>query len=280
MMCEIPLALSRITMLHTLKHRSWDKSLSLPCAHVHSFAQNVLLHMVEENHMQHLNTMHAFTRKHLCRVFPSWFVLQSKNFTNYDPVLAWTMGCQIVSMNLQSTDESLLVADGRFRQNGSCGYVLKAPYMLDSSAKNEESQHWKFNVLSGFKLLKPSGGRKQASVVNPFVRISLYEGSSKAKRIMYNTKRVKQNGLNPIWKEDEVFEFAISNPSVAMLVFSIWDKTDDGTEDFIAASSLPVSCIREGYRSVALFDAKHTRSGPYAFSSLLIKAAKRPAPLK
>jgi hypothetical protein len=280
MMCEIPLALSRITMLHTLKHRSWDKSLSLPSAHVHSFAQNVLLHMVEENHMQHLNTMHAFTRKHLCRVFPSWFVLQSKNFTNYDPVLAWTMGCQIVSMNLQSTDESLLVADGRFRQNGSCGYVLKPPHMLDSSSKKEESQHWKFNVLSGFKLLKPSGGRKQSSVVNPFIRLSLYEGSSKAKRIMYNTKRVKQNGLNPIWKEDEVFEFTISNPSVAMLVFSVWDKTDDGTEDFIAAASLPVSCIREGYRSVALFDAKHTRSGPYAFSSLLIKAAKRPAPLK
>jgi hypothetical protein len=279
MMCEIPLSLSRITMLHTSKHRSWDKSLSFPSAYVHSFAQNVLLNMVEENHTQHLNTVHAFTRKHLCRVFPSWFVLQSKNFTNYDPVLAWTMGCQIVSMNLQSTDESLLVADGRFRQNGSCGYVIKPPHMLDSSSKKEESQHWKFNVLSGFKLLKPSGGRK-VSVVSPFVRLSLYEGSSKAKRIMYNTKRVKQNGLNPIWKEDEVFEFTITNPSVAMLVLSVWDKTDDGKEHFIAAASLPVSCIREGYRSVALFDAKHTRSGPYAFSSLLIKAAKRPAPFK
>lgn len=276
MLSEIPVALARITMLHTVKHRTWDKSLSIPSAHVHSFAQNVLLHMVEENYMQQLNIMHAFTKKHLCRVFPSWKVLQNKSFTNYDPVLAWTMGCQIVSMNLQSTDESLLVADGRFRQNGSCGYVLKPAHLLDSSSKREESQQWTFNVLSGFKLPKPSGGRK-AFVVSPFVRISLYEGSTKAKRIMYNTQRVKHNGLNPLWKEDEVFEFTISNPSVAMLVFSVWDKTDEGTEDFIAASSLPISCIREGYRSIALFDASHTRSGPYAFSSLLIKASKRPA---
>jgi hypothetical protein len=279
MMCEIPLTLSRITMLHTLKHRSWDTSLSLPSAHVHSFAQNVLLHMVEENQEQHVNTTLAFTKKHFCRVFPSWKTLQNKSFTNYDPVFAWTMGCQIVSMNLQSTDESLLVADGRFRQNGSCGYVLKPAYMLDSSSKQEEGQRWKFSVLSGFKLPKPSGRRK-VSVVNPFVRVSLYEGSSTAKRIMYNTKRVKHNGLNPIWKEDEVFDFTITNPSVAMLVFSVWDKTDDGKEDFIAASSLPVSCIREGYRSVALFDAKHTRSGPHAFSTLLIKASKRPLPTK
>ena len=274
MMSETPLALSRITMLHTLKHRSWDKSLSLPSAHVHSFSQNVLLHMVEENFEQQQNILHAFTKKHLCRVFPSWSVLQSKSFTNYDPVLGWAMGCQIVSMNFQSADESLLVADGRFRQNGSCGYVLKPPHLLDSSLKREESQHWTFAVLSGFKLPKPSGGRKSFNI-NPFVRISLYEGSTKAKRTMYNTKRIKNNGLNPIWREDEVFEFNISNPSIAMVVFSVWDKTDEGTEDFIAAASLPVSCLREGYRSIALFDAKHSRSGPYAFSSLLVKASKR-----
>ena len=242
----------------------------LSSVQVHSFAQNNLLHMVESDHEQHRSNFHTFTKKHLCRAFPSWKVLQTKSFSNYDPVFAWTMGCQLVSMNLSSADESLLVADGRFRQNGSCGYVLK-PKTLRSD-KPEETQLWTFAILSGFRLPKT---HKRSGTMNPFVRVSLYEGSSKAKRTMYNTKPVRHNGMNPIWDENEVFDFYVTNPSIAMASFSVWDRLDDGREEFVAGASMPVSCLREGYRSVPLFDANHSRTGPWAFSSLFIKASKR-----
>ena len=47
-------------------------------------------------------------------------------------------------------------------------------------------------------------------------------------------------------------------------------------DEFIASSSVPVSCIRQGYRSVKLFDEKNTRSGPFDFASLLIEVRITP----
>jgi len=64
------------------------------------------------------------------------------------------------------------------------------------------------------------------------------------------------------------FKFKVQNPDVAMLQLTVWDK--GVTSDFIASSSIPVSCIREGYRGVKLFDENHTRSGPFECASLLI----------
>eukprot|EP00555_Chaetoceros_dichaeta_P001968 CAMPEP_0198248382 /NCGR_PEP_ID=MMETSP1447-20131203/139_1 /TAXON_ID=420782 /ORGANISM="Chaetoceros dichaeta, Strain CCMP1751" /LENGTH=69 /DNA_ID=CAMNT_0043932733 /DNA_START=1 /DNA_END=206 /DNA_ORIENTATION=- len=64
------------------------------------------------------------------------------------------------------------------------------------------------------------------------------------------------------------FKFKVQNPDVAMLQLTVWDKGVTG--DFIASSSIPVSCIREGYRGVKLFDENHTRSGPFECASLLI----------
>merc|ERR1712008_294598 len=86
----------------------------------------------------------------------------------------------------------------------------------------------------------------------------------------YNTDKVKpKNGFNPIWYQTEDFKFKVQNPDVAMLQLIVWDK-DMGPNDFVASSSIPVSCIREGYRGVKLFDSNHTRSGPFQCASLLI----------
>ena len=43
-----------------------------------------------------------------------------------------------------------------------------------------------------------------------------------------------------------------------------------GSEEFVAGASIPISCLRRGIRSVKLFDANNTRSGPFDFASLLV----------
>jgi phosphatidylinositol phospholipase C gamma-1 len=103
----------------------------------------------------------------------------------------------------------------------------------------------------------------------------MYAGSTKETRIMYKTKPAKPNGLNPVWESNESYVFNVSNPSTAIVTFSVWDKLDDRSEIFLAGAAYPVSCLREGYRSIALFNSAHARTGEYAYASLLVKASKR-----
>jgi len=218
-----------------------------------------------------MSNLREYTSNHLCRVFSPWRSLQTKAVSNFDPVFAWSLGCQMVAMNFFSSDENMLVADGRFRQNGSCGYVLKPEHLLASKSPSAETKEtWSFTVLGAFNL--PKVGRK---TIRPCVRVSLYAGSTTETRILYKTRPAGPNGLNPVWQASNDYTFDIRNPSIAMVSFSIWDKQDDKTEVFVAGAAMPVSSMREGYRSVALFDGAHSRSGPLLYSSLLVKAHKR-----
>jgi hypothetical protein len=267
---EIPVMLGKLTLLHTTRFRNWGKSLSLSNAYVHSIAQNVLLQMVDTNAESQRTNFHSFTKNHLCRVFAPWKSMMTKSFANVDPVLAWSLGCQLVSMTFHSADESLLVGDGRFRQNGSCGYALKPQYLTDNSSRLETTQSWSFCVLGGFSL--PKLGRR---IGKPCIRISLYEGSTEETLIMYKTKSSFSNGLNPVWDSKEVLSFTVKKPSIAIISFSVWDRIDEKSEVFVAGAGLPVSCLREGYRSISLFDAEHSKAGSYAYAPLLVKASKR-----
>lgn len=50
--------------------------------------------------------------------------------SNYNPVLAWYVGSQLVALNFQTSDVPLILNDGMFRQNQGCGYILKPPSVL------------------------------------------------------------------------------------------------------------------------------------------------------
>ena len=276
MLVEIPVMLAKTTLVHTSKFLSWDRSMSSSNACAHSFAQNVLLKMVDEDPEETVSMLRTYTKDHMCRAFPPWKALQSKATCNFDPVFAWSLGCQLVAMNLFAADENLLVADGRFRQNGSCGYVLKPQWLTDSAVGDAETKEtWSFTVLAGYNLPKP--GRK---IIRPVVRVSLYAGSTTEARIMSKTKPIAgHNGLNPVWDANCVYTFEVKSPSIAMVSFSVWDKQDDNKsnkgETFVAGAAVPVSGLREGYRSVALFNGDHSRTGPLRYASLLVKANKR-----
>lgn len=271
------------TLLHSTKYKSWVKSLTLPSTHMHSFSQGMVINMKEK---EWITNCIDFTMNHLCRTFPSWEATQHMPSLNFDPVVQWSMGIQLVSMNSISADEQLLLNDGRFRENGSCGYVLKPEHLIDDTMEQipEQEELWRFQVLSGSCIPKPESrmGHKSVPVVggfshtaSPFVKVSLHDGiqETETSKLVHETKEARRNGLNPVWNSGN-FDFLVASPSIAMVLFSVWEKRQDGTDDFIAAASVPVSCIREGYRSVPLFDSMHTRCGPYAFASLFVQVQK------
>jgi phosphatidylinositol phospholipase C delta len=138
-----------------------------------------------------------------------------------------------------------------------------------------DAQEWEINVLCAQnipKISKKTGGER----TNPRVRLTVYDGGSVVPQA-YATKVIKRNGFNPIWIDnEESFRFSVNDSSVAIVLFSVWDcDQKTGKEDFLGAAAVPVSCMRQGYRSVALFDANHMRGGDIAYASLFVKATRK-----
>lgn len=195
-------------------------------------------------------------------------------------MLAWSVGCQMVALNFQTSDAPLKLNDGRFRENGGCGYVLKPSALMIKRAytEPEEPTYLTIRVLSGSCLPKPRGQRS-GECIDPYVKVSLYDVINEEKEVCtaYTTETRAKNGFFPIWKGEE-FEFEVENLAVAMLLLAVYDKGDVGSKDeFIASASIPITCLREGIRSVQLFDANNTRSGVFDFASLLIEVKKEQA---
>ena len=133
----------------------------------------------------------------------------------------------------------------------------------------------KIRILGGSCLPKPFG-EKIGEKIDPYVKVTLHDVkfATASQKMTYetssfDTKVVQNNGFCPVWNED-VKELNVRSPSVAMLVFSL--KEDDPVfDDSVAEVAIPCNRLRQGYRSVQLFDLNNTRTGPYAFASLLIE---------
>jgi hypothetical protein len=272
----IPTTLANHTWLHTTRHKYWEKTLSLPPFHVLSMSYKALAVSNSKDPKTLQRNMINFTRNHLCRVFPS---TSNASPRNRDPVFPWSLGCQLVASNFHALDENLLVVEGRFRQNGSCGYVRKPSALTRPSSSAAREQRWKVRVLRGSYLPKSDvrvSSYSSAKCISPFVKVAVYDGdntTTKNER-QHVTSVVQSNGMNPAWGENEAYEFVVTKPWVAMLSITVHDKADNGTVDFIGGASIPMSHLRQGYRSVAVFDSSHTRSGAFALASLLVHLVK------
>lgn len=266
-------SLAKVTSLHSSRHRNWEKSFDLPSNVMHSVPIAKVVEKAERG-KQEWKRWVEFNRTHLTRTYPE------SASRNYNPILPWALGCQFVSMNFLR-NRFMLLNDGRFRENGGQGYVLKPEYLcnatedtrqIDSPLNIVHPKQLSIRILSGFCLPRPSE-KKSSSTVNPFVKVSLYDASPSAllPSPVFRTQVVEGNGLNPVWVQD-VATFSCLAPSVAMVLFVVYDHCYvTKTDLFIGASAMPVSCIREGYRCVSLFDSNNARSGAMKHASLFIK---------
>mmetsp|Transcript_24357 Transcript_24357/g.35772 ORF Transcript_24357/g.35772 Transcript_24357/m.35772 type:complete len:1526 (+) Transcript_24357:151-4728(+) len=273
--------LARITLLHSIKFRNLERSIALPSSYMHSISEGKLLQIAKSG-KEDWNSWVQFNKTHLSRIFPSKYASRPSS-NNHNPILPWAMGCQMVSMNFHAFDEHLFLNDGRFRENGSCGYVRKPDALIRCGVGSPQDEialprKWTIEVLSGYCLPRPERrAAKKVGVkretISPRVRLSLYDGDLNAVSLptVHETHAVQGNGLNPVWKENAGETFIVFSPAVAILLITVLDSASTESDDFVAAAAVPISCLREGYRRVSLFDASHTRNGAYRFASLLVK---------
>ena len=177
----------------------------------------------------------------------------------------------MVALNFQTPDDPIRINDGRFRENGEQGYVLKPPSLMSKEETDPRSAMLEVKILSGSCLPKPRGV-SFGECIDPYVIVPLFDfHEGKEVTSSQTTNAVFNNGFSPIWNFEDSFHFQVQNTCVAVMQFAIWDKNPPPKNDeFIASASVPISCMRQGIRSVQLFDANNTRSGAFDFASLLV----------
>ncbi|XP_054156310.1 1-phosphatidylinositol 4,5-bisphosphate phosphodiesterase delta-4-like [Oppia nitens] len=216
-----------------------------------------------------------FNKNHLSRIYPKGIRTDS---SNYDPIVHWNMGAQLVALNYQTCDRSMLFNDALFAMNGRCGYVLKSEYLrrghqygntsVRSSVRNGPNGKLKkvvIQIISGQHIPKPGKGF-EGEIIDPYVKLRVYGHS--ADKFVYKTQPVKNNGFNPIW--DESCNFLLRLPEMAFIHFQVIDESKTGKNALLGQYMLTFAAIMEGYRVIRLVD-EHNQ--PIISATLFVKIA-------
>mmetsp|Transcript_31885 Transcript_31885/g.73392 ORF Transcript_31885/g.73392 Transcript_31885/m.73392 type:complete len:391 (-) Transcript_31885:49-1221(-) len=282
-----------LTMFHGYKFKDifWVSSIGLPPSHMHSISE-MKKNKIFSRGFEYSSGWRQFNKAHMSRTYPGGLRVNS---SNDNPMLAWSVGCQMVALNFQVPNTALYLNDGRFRQNGQCGYILKPASLLHTIPVEERCKPavLKVCILKGSYLPKLKGARK-GSMIYPYIQIKVHNVLvKKGKKILQTQTKVtsvKKNGFNPIWNDD-TFEFKVYSPDVAMLqvqvlssaaatsmdrIFQVVSDIDTISPDrvqelTIGFCTIPLSSLRNGFRSISIQNTKGLRTGAYSFPVLLAK---------
>ncbi|CAN1811497.1 Phosphoinositide phospholipase C 2 [Linum perenne] len=198
-----------------------------------------------------------FTQRNILRVYPKGTRINS---SNYNPLIGWMHGAQMVAFNMQGFGRSLWLMHGMFKLNGGCGYVKKPDFLLKSGPNNEVfDPRIKLPVKTTLKVRVFMGEGwyydfrhthfDQYSPPDFYTRVGI--AGVPADVVMKKTRTLEDNWI-PVWNEE--FEFPLTVPELALLRIEVHEYDMSEKDDFGGQSCLPVWEIRRGIRAVALHD--------------------------
>ncbi|XP_010534599.1 PREDICTED: phosphoinositide phospholipase C 2 [Tarenaya hassleriana] len=212
-----------------------------------------------------------FTQRNLLRIYPKGVRVDS---SNYNPFVGWSHGAQMVAFNMQGHGRSLWLMQGMFRANGGCGYVRKPDILLKSGPNDDvfdpkATLHPKTTLRvtvymgEGWYYDFRHTHFDQYSPPDFYTRVGI--AGVPADSIMKKTKTLEDNWI-PAW--DEVFEFPLTVPELALLRVEVHEYDMSEKDDFGGQTCLPVWELRQGIRAIPL----HNRKGEkYKSVKLLMK---------
>lgn len=200
-----------------------------------------------------------FTQKNFLRIYPKGTRIGS---SNYQPIIGWTHGAQMVAFNMQGYGKSLWLMHGMFRSNGGCGYVKKPDFLIhkgpndevfDPKVPAEVKKTLKVRVYMGDGWSTDFSKTHFDSYSPPDFYVKLYIIGVPADYAKEKTK-VIEDDWRPVW--DQEFAFKLTVPELALLRIEVREYDVSEKDDFGGQTCLPVSELKPGIRSVPLFDRK------------------------
>ncbi|KAH1066949.1 hypothetical protein J1N35_031936 [Gossypium stocksii] len=200
-----------------------------------------------------------FTQRNILRIYPKGTRLNS---SNYNPLIGWMHGAQMVALNMQGYGKPLWLMHGMFGSNGGCGYVKKPDFLMnvgpndqvfDAKAKLPVKKILKVKVHMGDGWHLDFKQRYLNLWSSPefYTRVGI--AGVPADKTMKKTKKRKGN-WTPVW--DEEFTFQLTIPEIALLRIEVREYNMSEKDDFAGQTCLPVSELRPGFRAVPLFNRK------------------------
>ncbi|XP_056338460.1 1-phosphatidylinositol 4,5-bisphosphate phosphodiesterase zeta-1-like [Oenanthe melanoleuca] len=203
----------------------------------------------------------SHTTRFITRIYPKGSRVSS---SNYNPHVFWNIGCQMVALNFQTRGLPMELQDGKFLDNGACGYVLKPEFLRDCNTSftprnvggYSKPMSLSIKLISGHQL--PPSSLSKTNKADPMVQIEIYgvpEDQTRKKSSV-----VRSNALCPKW--NETFSFTIQVPELAMIRFCVEDEISLVNKEFLGQYTLPVMCLNTGYRNVPLSSKDGARMEP------------------
>ncbi|GMY08217.1 phosphoinositide phospholipase C 2-like [Fagus crenata] len=200
-----------------------------------------------------------FTQRNILRVYPKGTRIDS---SNYNPLIGWTHGAQMVAFNMQGYGRSLWLMQGMFKANGGCGYIKKPDFLLTTGPHNEVfDPKVKLPVKKTLKVTVYMGEgwyydfrHTHFDAYSPpdfYARVGI--AGVPVDTIMKKTKTLEDNWV-PNWNEE--FEFPLTVPELALLRIEVHEYDMSEKDDFGGQACLPVSELRSGIRAVSLHSHK------------------------
>ncbi|KAG8067031.1 hypothetical protein GUJ93_ZPchr0005g16079 [Zizania palustris] len=207
------------------------------------------------SHGAHIIT---FTQRNLLRIFPRSTRITS---SNYNPLMGWRYGVQMVAANMQGHGRKLWLTQGMFRANGGCGYVKKPEILMNRDPEKLFDPTSTLPVKTRLKVMVYMGDgwrfdfRKthfdKCSPPDFYARVGI--AGVEADTRMEETKVMMDTWI-PTW--DHEVEFPLSVPELALLRVEVHESDNHQKDDFAGQTCLPVWELRRGIRSVRLFSHK------------------------
>ncbi|KFW03077.1 1-phosphatidylinositol 4,5-bisphosphate phosphodiesterase zeta-1, partial [Eurypyga helias] len=187
----------------------------------------------------------SHTSRFITRIYPKGTRMNS---SNYNPQEFWNVGCQMVALNFQTPGVPMEVQDGKFLDNGGCGYILKPEFLRNHNSTftpNNVGRYSKpmslsIRLISGHQL--PPSNLSKTNKADPLVQIEIF--GVPEDQVKKKSSVVKSNALSPRW--DETFSFTVQVPELALIRFCVEDEISLVANEFLGQYTLPLLSLRKG----------------------------------
>ncbi|NXX43837.1 PLCZ1 phosphodiesterase, partial [Tricholaema leucomelas] len=193
----------------------------------------------------------SHTSRFITRIYPK---ASRTSSSNYNPQDFWNVGCQMVALNFQTEGLQMELQNGKFQDNGGCGYILKPEFLRNQNSTftphnvgmHSQPMSLSIKLISGHQL--PPSNLSKTNKADPLVQIEMYgvpEDQTKRRSSV-----IKSNALNPRW--DETFSFTVQVPELALIRFCVEDEISVVANEFLGQYTLPLLSLSRGYRNIPL----------------------------
>nr|XP_040136877.1 1-phosphatidylinositol 4,5-bisphosphate phosphodiesterase zeta-1 [Ictidomys tridecemlineatus] len=209
---------------------------------------------IGETHARKLSKTRAYefifhTKNFITRIYPKATRADS---SNYNPQEFWNIGCQMVALNFQTPGLPMDLQNGKFLDNGGCGYILKPQFLRDAKSNFNPSKIRDSNpltltirLISGIQLPL---GNSSSNKIDTLVIVEVFGVPND--HMKQQTRVVKKNAFSPRW--NETFTFIIQVPELALIRFVVETQSLLTGNEFLGQYTLPVLCMEKGYRRIPL----------------------------